>query len=113
MLFSLCFSAAPVFAAESNTLRVLFLGDQGHHQPRSRAIQLAPVMQRAAIEIDYTEDLNEITVERLKQYDALLVYANIDNLDDAPAQAILQYVAEGGGYVPIHCASFCFRNQPS
>lgn len=99
-------------AAEGKELKVLFLGDQGHHQPSARAIQLVPVMERAGIQVEYTEDLQKLTVENLKRYDALLVYANIDNLDDAPANAILTYVAEGGGYVPVHCASFCFRNQP-
>ncbi len=104
--------AAPSIAAEPARLRVLFLGDQGHHQPHARAMQLMPVMQRAGIEVEYTEDLGQLTLENLKKYAALLVYANIDNLDDAPTQAILRYVAEGGGYVPVHCASFCFRNQP-
>ncbi len=101
-----------LMAADAAKLRVLFLGDHGHHEPHSRAIQLMPVMQRAGIEIQYTDDLAQLTLPNLKKFDALLVYANIDNLDDAPAEAILQYVAQGGGYLPIHCASFCFRNQP-
>lgn len=99
-------------AAEPGNLRVLFLGDEGHHQPRARAIQIAPVLQRAGIEVQYSSDLSQLTLSNLKTFDALLVYANIDDLDDAPAQAILQYVEQGGGYCPIHCASFCFRNQP-
>ena len=26
-------------------------------------------------------------------------------------KAILNYVKNGGGFVPIHCASYCFRNS--
>lgn len=103
---------ASVLSADARNLRVLFLGDLGHHEPHARAIQLIPVMERAGIDIQYTDDLQQLTLANLKQYDTLLVYANIDNLDDAPTQAILQYVSEGGGYLPIHCASYCFRNQP-
>ncbi len=101
-----------IVAGDAAPLKVLFLGDAGHHQPRARAIQLIPVMERAGISVEYTEDLGRLTQEHLQQYDALLVYANIDELADEPAQAILRYVSEGGGYVPVHCASYCFRNQP-
>ncbi len=99
------------FAAEPR-LKVLFLGDQGHHVPARRAEQIVPVLGRAGIDITYTENLGDLTLDHLRTFDALLVYANIDQLDDSPAQAILDYVAAGGGYVPVHCASFCFRNQP-
>lgn len=101
-------------AAESGKepIRVLFLGDDGHHQPQARFRQIRPVLEARGIRLDYTSQLSDLTVENLRRHDALLVYANIDSIEDAPAEAILQYVAEGGGYVPVHCASYCFRNQP-
>ncbi|GIW94882.1 MAG: glycosyl hydrolase [Pirellulaceae bacterium] len=94
-------------------IRVLFLGDRGHHQPRARYEQIRPYLEARGIEMEYTEGASGLTLELLRRYDALLVYANIDRLEDAPAQAILDYVASGGGYVPVHCASYCFRNQPA
>lgn len=98
-------------AADEKRLKVLFLGDQGHHRPSERALQFIPVADRAGIDVTYTENLGYLSVESLRKFDVLLVYANIDNLDNDSAQAILDYVAGGGGYVPVHCASYCFRNQ--
>src|SRR4051812_49300213 len=93
-------------------LSVLFLGDRGHHRPADRAAQLAPVMHDRGIEVTYTEDVNDLNVEKLAKYDALIVYANIDAIQPAQEKALLDYVAGGGGFVPLHCASFCFRNSP-
>lgn len=92
-------------------LRVLFLGDQGGHRPRERYEWVAPVLARRGIELTYTESMDDIRLENLRRYDALLVYANIDEIQPEPEQAILEYVRGGGGFVPIHSASFCFRNS--
>ena len=97
---------------QAEGLRVLFLGDNGHHQPRVRYDELEPVMQARGIEFTYTDDLSDINLKKLKQFDALVLYANIDAIEPNRAEAILTYVAEGGGFVPLHCASFCFRNVP-
>ncbi len=99
-------------ALHAAELRVLFLGDRGAHQPRQRFDELEPVLASRGIAMKYTNDLSELTLKNLENYDALAVYANIDQIDDQYAEAILGYVAGGGGFVPIHCASFCFRNQP-
>ncbi len=93
-------------------LNALFLGDNGAHQPQRRFAELAPKLEGKGIRLVYTDDLSNLTGETLGQYDALVVYANIDRIDDAYAKAIVNYVKQGGGFVPLHCASFCFRNQP-
>ncbi|MEM0926131.1 MAG: PVC-type heme-binding CxxCH protein, partial [Planctomycetota bacterium] len=93
-------------------LQLLFLGDQGGHQPRQRFEELEPFLSSRGIALRYTDDVRDLTLANLRDYDALAVYANIDEIEDQYADAILQYVAGGGGFVPIHCASFCFRNQP-
>lgn len=93
-------------------LKVLFLGDKGHHLPADRAAQIKPIMASRGINITYTEDMASINPENLAKYDALLLYANIDNIDPRQAKALLDYVAGGGGFVPLHCASYCFRNSP-
>jgi len=94
-------------------LRVLFLGDRGHHRPADRAAQLIPIMAGRGIDITYTESLSDLSRENLARYDVLIVYANIDAIGSSEEKALLDYVASGGGFVPIHCASYCFRNSPA
>jgi type 1 glutamine amidotransferase len=92
-------------------LSVLFLGDRGHHRPADRAEQLIPVMHDRGIEVKYTEDLKALNPGTLAKYDALIVYANLDAIAPDQEKALLDYVASGGGFVPLHCASYCFRNS--
>lgn len=103
--------ARPQQEATDSELQVLFLGDKGHHVPKQRYDQIVPAMKRRGIAMEYTESLGDMRLENLKRYDALVLYANIDQIDDAAEQGILSYVRQGGGFVPLHCASFCFRNS--
>ncbi|HVX61888.1 MAG TPA: PVC-type heme-binding CxxCH protein [Pirellulales bacterium] len=101
-----------VCAAEpAPAIKALFLGDQGHHRPAERARQLIPVMAGRGIEIVYTENVAELNPDNLRRYDALILYANIDRIEPREEKALLDYVAGGGGFVPLHCASYCFRNS--
>lgn len=94
-------------------LNLLFLGDKGHHQPARRAAELIPVLAERGIKVQYTDDVNAaLSRQTLDQYDGLIVYANIDQISDPQAEALLSYVSEGGGFIPLHCASYCFRNNP-
>ena len=70
-------------------------------------------MAKSGIEITYTEDLSQLSLENLQEYSGLIVYANIDRIEPAQEAALLEYVAGGGGFVPLHCASYCFRNSPA
>jgi len=101
----------PDDAGKEPALSVLFLGDKGHHRPAERAAQLAPVMHDRGIEVTYTEDLADLNPGKLARFDALLVYANTDAIAPDQEKALLDYVAGGGGFVPLHCASYCFRNS--
>ncbi len=93
-------------------LRVLFLGDRGHHRPADRAAQLKPVLAGRGIDVTYTEKMSELNRETLGRYDALLIYANTESITPEQEKALLDYVEEGGGFVPLHCASYCFLNSP-
>ena len=42
----------------------------------------------------------------------LLIYANITEISPEQEKALLEYVRGGGGFVPLHCASYCFLNSP-
>ncbi len=92
-------------------VRVLFLGDAGHHQPRARFDQVVEPLARRNIRLDYTDKLTDLNAEKLAGYDVLAIYANHDAIEPAQAQAMLDFVASGKGLVPIHCASYCFRNS--
>jgi putative membrane-bound dehydrogenase-like protein len=94
-------------------LKVLFLGDRGHHKPGERFAQLEPVLAPRGIELVYTENLGDLDPAKLAAFDALAVYANIDTLPPAAEAAILEFVRNGKGLVPLHCASYCFRNSPA
>ena len=95
-----------------STLRVLFLGDRGHHRPADRAAQLKPVLAGRGIEVTYSEKMSDLNRETLGRYDALLIYANTESITPEQEKALLDYVEEGGGFVPLHCASYCFLNSP-
>ncbi len=96
--------AAPV-------LKILFLGDNGHHQPGVRLRTLAPAMLSRGIQLVYTEDIAALNHDNLKRYDGLLIYANIDEISSDHEKALLDYVEDGGGLFALHCASYCFRNS--
>ncbi len=104
---------ATATAADPPALKLLFLGDNGHHRPAERFAQLAPPLAKRNIELKYVDDPSiALKPDTLSQYDGLVLYANLDDLSPAGEQALLDYVASGKGFVPLHCASFCFRNSP-
>ena len=115
--FTLAAVAAAMFlqsvGSAAEPLKVLFLGDEGHHRPAERFAQVQGALADRGVEMVYTDQLSDLTADNLKGYDALAVFANIDNLPGAAEGAILEYVREGGGLVPLHCASFCFRDSPA
>jgi putative membrane-bound dehydrogenase-like protein len=111
LLAARAFSVPANSPPESKAIRVLFLGDKGPHKPAERAKQLLPYLAARGIEATYTEDINDLRADVLSGYDCLLIYANIESIAPAQEKALLDYVTAGGGFVPVHCASFCFHNS--
>ncbi len=70
-----------------------------------------PALKARGIEIKYTDDMSVLKAEALNQFDGLLLFANIDAIEKPQADALLAYVESGKGFIPVHCASFCFRND--
>ena len=104
--------AASTRAEDTASLTLQFLGDQGHHQPARRAAELLPILSENGINVQYSEDVAAVlNANNLAKLDGLIVYANIDHISDDQAKALLDFVNKGGGFVPLHCASFCFRNN--
>ena len=110
-----CLMLLAIFSAGSVTsaadLKLLFMGDNGHHRPSERFQELAPVLEARGIELKYTDRMEDLTAETLAGFDGLLLYANIDKIEDAQAKAVLDFVARGKGFIPLHCATFCWRNN--
>jgi putative membrane-bound dehydrogenase-like protein len=105
--------AAPAAAqaARPDRLRVLFLGDNGHHQPTARAKSLLPVLAKSGIDLFYTDNLNDLNPAELKRYNALMLYNNHLNVSDSQLAALMSFVGNGGGLVVLHCASASFQNS--
>jgi putative membrane-bound dehydrogenase-like protein len=104
-------STITIFAQESRRLEILFLGDDGHHQPMERIPTLMAALGPKGINFTYSNKLEDLNPKTLNKYDALMVFANWDSLPANAEKALLDYVASGKGFIPIHCASYCFRNS--
>ncbi|HEX5104173.1 MAG TPA: PVC-type heme-binding CxxCH protein, partial [Pirellulaceae bacterium] len=101
----------PQAKAAAEPLELLFLGDNGHHQPAARFKELAPVLKERGIELTYTDKLSDLNAETLGKYAGLVIYANHERISPEQEQALLEYVEGGKGLIPLHCASYCFLNS--
>ncbi|MEW6157764.1 MAG: PVC-type heme-binding CxxCH protein [Verrucomicrobiota bacterium] len=102
----------PALASDAAGLRALFLGDNGHHRPADRFKQIQPVLSQRQIVLEYTDKLTDLNPQKLAGFDCVVVYANHTQISSAQEKALLDFVAAGGGFVPLHCASYCFLNSP-
>lgn len=102
-------------AAETDVrpIEVLFLGHASrHHNSAAYAPILGAALARNGIQITYMDDPAAALVPKtLSYYDALILYANHDTISPEQEQALLDFVASGKGFIPIHSASYCFRNS--
>ena len=73
VLFLLMPNLSSGYSAE---LKVLFLGDDGHHRPRERFTQIQPVLDSRNIKLTYTDNVGDLNPGTLARYDALLLFAN-------------------------------------
>lgn len=94
-------------------LEILFLGHHSkHHDSEKLAEILSQEYFKQGINITYTTDLNDLNQPTLSKYDGLIIYANHDSISPAQETALLNFVKQGKGFIPLHCASYCFRNSP-
>src|SRR5689334_22179920 len=84
----------PVSArAQTGPIKVLFLGDNGHHRPNERFRQLQPVLEKRGIELTYTDAASALNPKTLARYEGLLIYANTVKISPDQEKALLDYVA--------------------
>ncbi|MGE4550540.1 MAG: PVC-type heme-binding CxxCH protein, partial [Opitutales bacterium] len=105
----------PFVDAVAKPIRVLFLGHESkHHNSNEYYPMLAKALGRDAIYFDYVTSV-EVALgdaKYLGMFDALLLYANHPRLTAKQWKNLQDYVRNGGGFVPVHCASWCFSNVP-
>src|SRR5688572_2598646 len=93
LIGALALGLLPVAAAEQpKPLKVLFLGDKGHHQPILRFRQLQPVLAKRGIELSYVDNVDVLNSATLAKYDALALYANTTAISPEQEKALLDYV---------------------
>ncbi len=97
---------------EAKPIKILFLGDNGHHRPAERFLQLRPILAKRGIDLTYTDKTEVLDPKALAPYDGLLIYANTTKITPDQEAALLEYVEGGKGFIPLHCASYCFLNSP-
>ena len=97
--------------AGASRLKVLFLGDNGHHQPSARAKEILPVLAQNGIDLYYTDEREDLNDAELDRYDAVMLYTNHLTVSQPQISALLSFVENGGGLVVLHCASASFQNS--
>ena len=94
-------------------IELLFLGHEiEHHNSRAYFPILASALTKEGINLTYTEDVTDLNDKNLGLFDGLIVYANHENINPTQEKALLNFVSEGNAFIPIHSASFCFKNSP-
>jgi len=98
---------------KNHRLEILLLGHNSqHHNSEKFAEIVSQAFFKDGINISYTTDPNDLNDENLAKYDGLMIYANHDTISPSQEKALLNYVKSGKGFIPVHCASFCFQNSP-
>lgn len=114
MVFLFTFSCKVKNDDGPRRLEILFLGHNTnrHHNSEQLADILLKEYFKEGINITFTAEPDDLNEENLSHYDGLILYANHDSITHSQEQALLNFVKQGKGFIPLHCASFCFRNSP-
>lgn len=108
----LCCSGKIQDLNENHFIQILFLGhDSEHHNSEKYLPILASALVKYGIHFTYTTNPEDLNNENLMKYDGLVVYANIEKITKQQEKSLLDFVSVGKGFIPIHCASYCFRNS--
>jgi putative membrane-bound dehydrogenase-like protein len=93
-------------------IEVLFLGHNSlHHNSEKYLPILASALANKGVNFTYTAEPSDLNDKNLSRYDALMLYANHDSISTDQELALLKFVDSGKGFLPIHSASYCFRNS--
>src|SRR5688572_11803291 len=110
----LSLAPAPGQAPAPRKLEILFLGHNStHHDSSKYAPMLKAALASEPFNFTYTADPQDLNDANLARYDELMIYANHTKITAEQEKALLDFVAGGKGFLPLHCASFCFQNSPA
>ena len=98
MIFA-CLLTSALMADDADPIKILFLGDNGHHRPSDRFRQLQPVLAKRGIELTYTEKTDSLDPNVLAGYDGLVIYANTTEISPAQEKALIDFVESGKGFI--------------
>ncbi len=104
--------------AGDGPIRVLFLGHPAGSHPGHQSHLVYPMLSKAlgrdAIYFDYvtTPEAAFSNAEYLNRFDVVLLYANHKTIKLSHWRNLKTFIDNGGGFVPVHCASWCFQNIP-
>jgi type 1 glutamine amidotransferase len=113
IIFSACNKRPSSLRDDSGKLQILFLGHNSeHHNAAVYLPLLASQLATEGINFTYTSNPDDLNSENLEKYDALMIYANHEQITPEQENALLTFIEKGRGFIPVHCASFCFQNSP-
>ncbi len=108
-----CTKGSKTLRDDSGKLEILFLGHNSEHHNSSLYMPLlASGLSREGINLSYTDNPDDLNSINLDKYDGLMIYANHEKITPEQEKALLDFVSKGRGFIPVHCASFCFQNSP-
>lgn len=112
LLVALVISLAGSWSASADVLDVLVIGGSGGSHRTGEMVELVvePLLT-AGIKLEYSEDLDGLSKQKLAGRDVVAIYKDNDDLSEEQEAALLGFVEGGGGLVAIHCASHCFRRS--
>ena len=114
VVMALLLSPAATPAQAPQPVKILFLGHHNeHHNSAKFEPMLAAALASERITFDYSEDPADLNPAKLGPYDGLMIYANHTAITPEQEKALLDFVAGGKAFLPIHSASFCFQNSPA
>ena len=94
------------------TVQLLFLGhDSDHHNGKKYMPLLASHLAPKGIQLTWASSPSVLNAQELGKYDGLILYANHDSISPSQEKALLNFVKKGRAFIPLHCASYCFRNS--
>ena len=100
-------------SAAPRPLRVLFLGHESEHHNSGKYLPILMAnVGRDAIYFDYFTQPDCLNADTLSHYDAVMLYANHTAMKPEQFEPLKEFVESGHGFLPIHCASACFGNEP-
>jgi type 1 glutamine amidotransferase len=91
---------------------VLFLGhNSSHHDSQKYAPWLSIKLFKSGINLTYTNELSDLSIDNLAKYDGIIIYANHETISSEQEAALRVFVEGGKGLIALHSAAGCFKNS--